>query len=253
MLVKDKIAIVTGAGTGIGQELCRGLAREGAKVAIIYGKSKAGAEKTLEMVKEVGGEGIVVQCDLNSPESIKNMVDEVVKAYGTVDIVVNNAAERGTAFLLEDACTEQNWDYTMSINVRCAFLIAQAVAPIMLEKKSGNIINITSIQGRRPSMMQRVAYQTSKNALEALTLSLSAELAPHGIHVNAIAPGSFDTQTILDSFPPSFFVQRDRWIPLRRGGTLEEMVGPVLFLASDMCNYVSGQSFLVDGGWAVTD
>lgn len=253
MLLEENVAIVTGAGTGIGQALCAGLANEGARIVITYRNSRTGAEKTLEEVRRTGSDGILVQCDLAKPEDITRLVDEAYKKYGRIDILINNAAERGTAMLLEDACTEENWEYTMNINVRSAFLAAKAVAPIMLEQKRGRIINITSIQGYRPGMMQRIAYQTSKTALESLTLSLSAELSPHGITVNAVAPGSFDTQTIIDTFPPEYFEKRNRWIPLRRGGKLSEMVGPVLFLASGMCDYVSGQSFLADGGWAVTD
>lgn len=253
MLLDGKVAIVTGAGTGIGQALCIGLAKEGAKVVVMYRNSSAGAEETLKAIREAGSDGITVKCDLSKPEDVQNLVDTAFKTYGKVDILINNAVERGTAFLLEDACTVDNWDYTMNTNVRSIFLASKAVAPYMIEQGNGKIINISSIQGYRPAMKQRIAYQTSKNALEALSLSLSAELSPYGINVNTVAPGSFDTQTVIDTFPAEYFEKRNRWIPLRRGGFLDEMVGPILFLASDMCNYVSGQSFLADGGWAITD
>lgn len=253
MLLEGRVAIVTGAGTGIGKALCIGMAKEGAKIAVVYRSSRAGADDTVAQIEAIGGAAIAVQCDVAKPENIFSMVDEVYQTYARVDILINNAAERGPALLLDDACTEENWDYTMNVNVKSAFVATKAVAPIMIKQKYGKIINITSIQGYRPGMKARIAYQTSKTALEAFTLAASAELAPHNITVNAMAPGSINTSIGGHTLTDEYIRQRDRWIPQRRGGEVEECVGSILFLASDMSSYMSGQSFLVDGGWACND
>lgn len=253
MLLEGRVAIVTGAGTGIGKALCIGMAREGAKIAVVYRSSKTGADDTVARIEAEGGTAVAVKCDVAKPEDIFGMTEEVYRIFGRIDILINNAAERGPALLLEEACTEENWDYTMDVNVKSAFVAIKAVAPIMIKQKYGKIINITSIQGYRPGMKNRIAYQTSKTALESFTLAASAELAPHNITVNAMAPGSINTSIGGHTLSDEYIRQRDRWIPQRRGGEVDECLGSILFLASDMSSYVSGQSFLVDGGWACND
>ena len=252
-ILKDKVCIVTGAGTGIGKAMCIGIAEEGGKVAIIYRNSAKGAEDTLQKVKEAGGEGMIVQCDVAYEDSINRMVQEVYDHFGRIDVLINNAAERGPGLLLEDACTEENFESTFDVNVTSAFIATKAVAPIMLKQGAGRIINITSIQGYRPGMRARIAYQTSKTALEAFTRAASAELAPHGVTVNAMAPGAIDTSIGGTGLSDEYKRKRDRWIPQRRDAQPWECVGSILFYASDMASYVSGQSFLVDGGWTCQD
>ena len=251
--LKGKTAIVTGAGTGIGKAICRGYAREGADVAIVYSTSREGAEDTLRLVEEEGRRGILIQCDLAKPEDIRNVVDTGYKAFGHIDVVVNNAAARDARPIFE--YDVETWDHCFNTNLRADFLMAKYVAPIMKKQGGGHIINVGSLFADRPSQSPRLAYASSKAGMVALTACLAEELGEYNIYVNALVPGSIVTAIgglnvlITDDIAK----KRCDNTPLRRRGAPEDMVGPALFMATSDCSYVDGALLHVDGGYINAD
>lgn len=251
MRLEGRVALVTGAGTGIGQAICVGYAKEGADIAIAYSTSRAGAEETLAQVEALGRKGIIIQANIADPEQVKKMVDAAYEAFGRIDILVNNAAVRGNSLLLD--CTVDVWDDCVNTNLRGSFLAMQAVAPIMIKQKYGKIINVCSILGYRPTMPTRAAYASTKSGLMSLTQSAAAELGPYGIYVNGFAPGTVAVGASLAAMSDEAKARLDslnKYIPLRRRGDGEDMAGVALFLATDDSRYVNGACFLADGGWA---
>lgn len=240
-----KVAIVTGANTGLGQGMCIALAEAGAKVV---GVARRDCEETKEKVEEAGGEFYAIKADLSNMEPIDRIVRETVEKYGRIDILVNNAG----IIKREDAMeyTEDDWDSVVFLNQKFVFFLSQAVAKQFVKQgEGGKIINIASMLSYQGGI--RVpAYTASKSAVMGLTKALANEWASKNINVNAIAPGYMETNNTKalrsDASRNDEIVDR---IPAKRWGTPEDMMGAVVFLASDASAYVNGFTLAVDGGW----
>lgn len=243
--LEGKVAIVTGANTGLGQGMCVALAQAGAKVC---GVARRSCDETKEAVKKNGGEFFEIIADLGSTKQIDYIVSEVKNKFGKVDILVNNAG----IILREDAInvTEENWDKVIDINEKVVFFLAQAVAKeFIAQGTGGKIVNICSMLSYQGGI--RVpAYAASKSAILGLTRALANEWASHNINVNGIAPGYMATNNTAqlrgDSNRSEAILDR---IPAGRWGTPDDMMGAVIYLCSDAANYVNGFTLAVDGGW----
>lgn len=240
-----KVAIVTGANTGLGQGMCVGLAEAG---ACVVGVARRECSETAKMIEEIGGKFTEVIADLSSTEVIDEIVDKAIKAYGRVDILVNNAG----IIKREDAInyTMADWDAVYAVNQKEVFFLSQAVAKKFIEQgEGGKIINVASMLSYQGGI--RVpAYTASKSAVLGLTRALANEWAKYNINVNAIAPGYMvtnNTQQIRDDEDRSAAIL-DR-IPAARWGTPEDMKGTIVWLSSKASDYVNGFTVAVDGGW----
>lgn len=246
--LKDKVALVTGSSTGLGQGITLAYIQAGAKVVgVDYMKDQV---ETVEKVNQIGGEFSTYQADLiqATPQDLKAIVAYVIKKYGKLDILVNNAG----IIRREDIeqFSEKNWDDVININLRTVFFLTQAATNQFIAQQSGgkviNIASMLSFQGgiRVPS------YTASKSAIKGITMSFANELAKHGINVNAIAPGYMatnNTQQIRDDeLRAGQILER---IPAGRWGTPEDLGGAAVFLASQAADYINGYTLAVDGGW----
>lgn len=241
-LLKGKVAIVTGGGRGIGQAIAARYAAEGARV-VIADINEGNAERAAAALHDTGGDAIGVGCDVGRSADVDRLVDATLDAFGTVDILVNNAAETGIVkhFLDSD---EAWWDHFLTTNLKSQYLCTRRVAPIMAGKGHGCVINMSSGGGSR-SHRGLAAYDASKGGVEALTRALALELAPYGIRVNTLVPGLIAT---FANESAESLRSRDDTVPLGRGGTAEDLAGPALFLASEDAAYVTGARLVVDGG-----
>ena len=255
MRFEGKVAVVTGGGTGIGRELCVAYAKEGAKVAVIYNSSRKGADETVTRITLAGGEAVAIQCDLSDVDSVRNMIREAYKAFGRIDILVNNGAARNQGYLLEQSL--EDWNNLMDANLRGMFFAMQEAAPIMEKQGAGYIINVSSVMGYRPSLLTRIAYTSSKRGIMALTRSAADELGKKGIHVNCIVPGSFATGNPTDSktagVNEKVNERRKKAIALGRKANPDEMNGLTLFLSCPESEYIHGECIVCDGGWISGD
>ncbi len=242
-----KIAIVTGAGRGIGRAIAIGLANQGVRV-VVASLKKSEATAVAEEINQKGGHGHPVAGDLVDLKVIDRIFKETLLTFGDLDILVNAAGINTTKASVD--YTEEIWDYEMAVNLKAAFFCSQAATRIMIPKRSGKIVNISSTSGFVASSKPKAAYDTSKGALRQMTVTLGSELAPHGINVNAIAPG-----TILSDMTRAFLDTEEQKarslarIPLGRIGDPEDIVGPVIFLCSPAAEYIVGHTLVVDGGW----
>jgi len=245
MKLKNRVALVTGASKGIGAEIAIEAAREGADVIVNYMSDKTGAEQTLSKIKALGRNGTVYQADVGVKKEVGQMVANCIESFGKIDVLVNNAGiALWQPFLKLD---EDNWDRTLRTNLKSVFLCSQAVAKNLVARKlPGSIINISSIAAAG-SLDCLVPYCASKGGVTLITKAMAAELAPYGIRVNALAPGTIDIKRNRDTDPD----YPDNWvpfIPMGRVGTVSDVAKPAVFLASDEASYVTGQIFWADGG-----
>jgi len=247
MLFRDQVALITGASSGIGRATAEAMAREGARAGVNYCKNQAGAKQTAETIRKAGGEALVVHADVTRAAEVLAMVDAVRKEWGQIDILVNNAGDLIARRSLTDM-TEEYWDQIMALNLKSAFLCVRAVWQEMAERKTGCIINVTSIAGRNGGGPGAAAYAAAKGGLLTYTKGLAKELAPHGIRVNGIAPGIIATPYHERYSPPEVFERFIASIPLGRAGTSEDVADVIVFLASPEARYMIGETVEVNGG-----
>ncbi len=244
--VEGKRALVTGASKGIGQAICNVLASAGADVAAT-GREQAGLEETCELVRSHGRKAVSITGELSSADDCIRIGEEALEAFGTIDILVNNAAAALIDPIL-DTPTE-NWDTTMNVNLRAPYLIAKTLAPKMIEQGCGKIINIASQTGV-VALPDHAAYASSKAGLNMLTQVMTVEWAPHNIQSNAVCPTVVMTEMGKRVWSPKEMSEPMlAKIPLGRFGEPEEIADLVLFLASDASNLITGQVICADGGY----
>jgi len=251
MKLKGKIAIVTGASQGIGRGISLGLAEAGADVVVNCDRNIEGAETVAHEIRALGRRAIVAQADVSKSDDVNRMVQQTLRAFGTIDILVNNAG----IFIsspIEDL-KEEDWDRVMGVNLKGVFLCCQAVGRHMIEGESGgSIINVASISGLMPEVSGG-AYTPSKAGVLALTRLLAIEWAKYGIRANALSPGPIMTPLQRAAFPSEkLLAARNRAVPMNRHGTPEEMAKVVVFLASDDSSYITGADITADGGSLVS-
>jgi NAD(P)-dependent dehydrogenase (short-subunit alcohol dehydrogenase family) len=245
-VLRDRVAIVTGASRGIGRAIAQTFAREGAAV-VICGRKQETLDRVAAETAGVPGKIFPVACHVGRPEDIKRLVDTATREFGKVDILVNNAA---TNIAQEPVLQvdEGKFDKMVEVNLKSAFRLIQAVAPGMCERGWGAIVNIASIAGIRPQYYGML-YSMTKAALIMMTQSYALELGPKGVRVNAIAPGLI--QTVLSEYYWKDESSRAKVIddqPVKRLGQPEEIAEMALLLASDRGSYITGQTMIVDGG-----
>jgi 3-oxoacyl-[acyl-carrier protein] reductase len=239
------VAIVTGSSRGIGRAIAERFAAEGAKVIVNWVGREREAQGVVDSIKKDGGDALSVRADVSSSADVKELVRATVDHFGRVDILVNNAGVMFTKSVLET--TEDDWDRTIDINLKGAYLCAKEVAPIMLKQQAGKIIMMSSNSGLyHPSAMRFTEYVTSKAGMNGLTKALALALGPH-ITVNAICPGWIKTDMIADTDP----VVEQRILDetaLRRWGTPDDVAGAAVFLASKEADFITGELLIVAGG-----
>jgi NAD(P)-dependent dehydrogenase (short-subunit alcohol dehydrogenase family) len=241
-----RVALVTGAGRGIGHDLALGLAGAGARVAVGVRRPDDAAE-LVAAIREAGGDAAAVALDVTDTASIEAAVAETVERFGRIDILVNNAG-LGTNHDALDA-TEAEWDELFAVNVRGLFFASQAAGRRMVAQGHGRVVNIAS-QAGLVGIRRHAAYSASKGAVIALTKVLALEWAPHGVTVNAIAPTWVLTPGTAERLSdPAFLASVLDRIPVGRVGTTSELAGAVVYLASDAAAMVTGTTLVIDGGW----
>jgi 3-oxoacyl-[acyl-carrier protein] reductase len=245
--LSDKVALITGGSSGIGAATARVFAELGATAAIGYLQNEAGAQQVCEAITSRGGRALAIRADMLQADQIQNLVDQATAELGAIDILVNNAGsliERRS--ILE--MTEERWDEVMDLNLKSAMLCSQAVAPSMIERRSGAIINVVSIAGHTGGGPGAGAYAAAKAGMIALTKALAKELAPHGIRVNAISPGVIDTPFHEVFSTPEMMRNFAASTPLGRVGSPTECATVISFLASQAAGFIVGETIEVNGG-----
>jgi NAD(P)-dependent dehydrogenase (short-subunit alcohol dehydrogenase family) len=241
-----KVAIVTGAAMGIGQAMAQGLASVGATV-IIADIADEQAKKTAEDIVAGGGQAEAYHLDTTSSVEYNSLVEYLTGKYGKIDILVNNAGINRRNLTVN--MPEEDFRKIIEINLTGVWIGSKAVAPVMMAQKSGKIVNTCSIMGYA-SLPELSAYSASKGGVLQLTRNLALELADYNIQVNAVAPAYILTElTAKLKANPAMYEDLIRRTPMKRFGTLEEIAGPVVFLCSDLANYMTGHTMPVDGGW----
>jgi NAD(P)-dependent dehydrogenase (short-subunit alcohol dehydrogenase family) len=248
--LQGKIALITGSGSGIGQSSALLFAQEGAKVIVNDINEKNGNE-TVDRIREAGGEAIFLLADVTDPGSVKGMVDEVIVRMERIDVLFNNAGISGVGLLHE--VEPEQWDRVMKVNINGVFLPSKYVLPHMIERNSGNIINMSSCVAEI-GLAKRASYSASKGAILALTKSMQVDYAPYGIRVNALLPGTILTPFVEDYLKNSYddpeaAIQAIKTRQLSGElGKPEDVAQAALFLASDESKFMMGSPLYVDGG-----
>ncbi|MDR7868225.1 MAG: glucose 1-dehydrogenase [Sporomusaceae bacterium] len=244
--LSGKAAIVTGGSKGIGFGMACALAHAGADIVIVS-RNLAEGEEAAKEIQAMGRKAVAVSCDVTSPEAVDAMVTKAVATFGKVDILLNNAGMNIRKPVVELAADE--WDKVLNTNLKGIFLVAQRVGKEMIKQKSGKIINIASILGLI-GLPMLAPYAASKGGIVQLTKVLALEWAPYNINVNAIAPAYIRTP-----MTEGWLTDKERLnailsaTPMGRLGSIEDLAGPVVFLASDWASYITGHTLMVDGGW----
>jgi len=248
-----KVAVVTGASSGLGSSAAQAYAEAGAKVALLARRVNK-LENLKDKIEKAGHAAMVVACDVSSEASVKSAIEQITQKFGTIDILLNNAgvAVRGGV----DSMTEEEWNKSFNTNVKGAFYLSKYIVPIMKDKHYGKIVNIASVNAvvaDKMDVFTRHSYNASKAAVVGLTKGMAASYAQFGITVNAIGPGLFETEMTSSTLFQSeeFMKYYNYQCPASRPGHVGELNGTILYLSSDASNYVQGQLILVDGGFTL--
>lgn len=244
MKLKDRVALITGAGTGMGRAIAEGFARNGARVVVNYSRSKQEADDVVARIQSEGGSAIAVAADVSSEPQVLAMMKRVEDEWGHLDVLVNNAGwTTRVPHQQLDALTDEIWDRTFNTNVRGMFYCVRAAVPLLKRQPGACVINIASVGGFGGSGSS-MAYAASKSAMLTMTKSLARALAPD-IRVNAIAPGFVRTR--FGSWPAEAFNQAEQITPLGKLATVEDVASVALFLAAD-ATAITGEAIVLDGG-----
>lgn len=256
MRLKDRVVIVTGGGAGIGEEYCYALAREGAKVAIVDILPEEDLGAMVADIAEEGGEALAIQADVSSKEDTERMAEVVIKRWGRIDGLVNNAVwQPAKAF---NEFTVDEFDRMMAVNIRGPWLCIVAVYPQMLKQGKGKIVNLGS-QTFFSGWWNLAPYVATKGALVGMTRALARDISPQGIRINVLCPGLTVTDGSLREVDANIYPGRvNEWLDnhveeqcIKHPGYPQDLVGPLIFLLSDDSDFMTGQTMLVDGGWAM--
>ncbi len=238
--------MVTGSSRGIGRTMALGLAHFGADIVVVS-RNYDDCEKTSSEIRQMGRTALSVQCDVTKKAEVEALVAKAVEEFGKIDILVNNAGMNIRKLLVDYA--EEDWDKVLTTNLKGIFLVGQAVARQMINQGHGKIINISSILGGI-GLPNQCAYASSKGGINQLTKVMALELAPHNIHVNAVAPAYINTPMVQAWISdPKRLSDIINSTALGRVGEPDDLIGPVVFLASEASNYITGHILYVDGGW----
>lgn len=240
-LLDGKVALVTGGTRGIGKGICSRLAQEGATVVFTYMSSEA---KAIELQEVLGNSSLAVKSDASKLEEAEALINQIVEQFGQLDVVVNNAGITRDNLLMR--MKEEDWDAVIDTNLKSVFNLTKSVQRTMLKQRSGSIINITSVVGVQGNAGQS-NYAASKAGIIGFTKSIAKELGSRSIRCNAIAPGFIETE-MTEALDEKVVEEWRKSIPLKRGGTPEDVANAVVFLASDLSSYVTGQTISVCGG-----
>ncbi len=245
MKFKDRAAIVTGGARGVGRAIVLALVAEGARVAIVDVDRGEGESLAEKVAGDDGAEAIAIRCDITNNSEVQEMVSQVHKTFGRIDVLVNNAGiiRRGTI----ETVTEEDWDRVITVNLKGTFLCAKACVPIMKRQGYGKIINISSIAGKMGDITSAPGYGPSKAGIDALTKTLARQLAGYGINVNAVAPHAIATE-MSAQWSDEKRKEIIASIPLGRLGRPEDVAAAAVFLASDEASFITGEILDVNGG-----
>ena len=246
MLLKDRVALVTGSSRGIGAAIAKGFAEQGCRVVVNYNRSKEAGEKVYDAVRKSSPDSMIMGFDVSEKAQVDKAVGKIIREYGKIDILVNNAGIVMSSSFME--LTEEEVDRIININLKGSLYCAQAAARSMIGNKYGKIINMTSISGFSP-FFNSTHYAMTKSALKMMTRNMALELGEYNIMVNSLIPGIIKTEIVPGYEDGGLMDRMKRIIPLGRIGYPEDMVGAAVFLASSMSDYVSGIDVLVDGGF----
>ena len=252
MRLKDKVSIITGAGSGMGRVAALRFAAEGSRV-VVADNQRAAAEETVRQVKAAGGEAWPSDVDISVEADAKAMVDIAIQKYGRVDVLYNNAGIMPQADHSVIDTPVEAWDQVMAVNVRGVYLACKYAIPHMVERHSGSIINVSSFVAVLGCSVPQDAYTASKGAVLALTRSLAVQFAPHGVRTNAILPGPVETPLLLEWLLKDEAAKQLRLArnPTGRFGKPDEVVALAVYLASDESAWTNGASLVIDGGISV--
>ena len=252
MLLENRVALITGSASGMGKAMALRFAQEGCDI-VVADLNLDGAKKASDEVRSVGRKAYAIKSDISSSQDIKDLIDQSIREFGKIDILINNAGAAGGGPL--EASDEDEWDRVLALNLKGAFLTCKAAVPHMKKQGYGKIINLSSMGAVRPSVSV-LAYHSAKAGIIGLTRNLAFELAPFNIYVNCIVPGPIETpfwdplsKGLSAGQKRAFFdALAKKEVPLGRMGTPDDIAGPALFFASELSSYVTGQVLCVAGG-----
>lgn len=247
MILENKVVLVTGGSRGIGRAIAIEAAKNGADVAINYAGNEAAAKEVEAIIKEMGKRAIIIKADVSSEEECEKMVAAVIEELGTIDVLVNNAGITRDGLFVR--MKTEDWQKVIDTNLTGIFNCTKFVAKYMMKKRTGKIINMTSVSGILGNAGQ-TNYSAAKAGVIGFTKALAREMAPRGINVNAVAPGFIQTD-MTSAMPEKAKEEAVKQIPLGKMGNPEDIANAVIFLASDKGNYITGQVLTVDGGMAI--